>query len=236
MERLITDVQSLIGYTLNQRQISALKIYEQELLKWNSKFNLTAIRDIEGIRTKHFLDSISCLLAFRDNPPAKLIDIGTGAGFPGILIKIMYPALQLSLVESVGKKTQFCRHIVNMLDLTRVEVIQQRAEELGHLNEHREKYDWAVARSVANLPTLVEYLLPFVKIGGAILAQKGENGPAEVHQASHAIQVMGGSLRQVKSIVLPGVAEERYLIIIDKIAACPPQFPRRAGIPSKRPL
>jgi len=179
MEKLAQDLRSLVGIQLTSRQLAAFKKYEEVLLEWNKNINLTAIRDGEGIRNKHFLDSLTCMLAWRDRPPERLIDIGTGAGFPGIPLKIIMPRLQLTLVESVGKKLEFCRHIVDILGLENVTCLQARAEELGLAREHREKYDWAVARAVANLPVLAEYLLPLVRIGGGMLAQKGETGPAE---------------------------------------------------------
>jgi 16S rRNA (guanine527-N7)-methyltransferase len=236
MEKLFQDIKQMLGISLQPRQSAALERYEQELLDWNARFNLTAIRDVEGIRTKHFLDSISCLLVLRDKPPARLIDIGTGAGFPGIPIKIMLPNIQLTLVESVGKKADFCTHIVKTLGLEKVEVLQCRAEDLGQMPRYREQYDWAVARAVAAMPTLAEYLLPLVKIGGAALFQKGENGPAEAQASEKAARLLGGHLRKLNPITLPGVAEERYLIVVDKIAATPPQYPRRVGVPTKTPL
>jgi 16S rRNA (guanine527-N7)-methyltransferase len=139
-------------------------------------------------------------------------------------------------VESVGKKVDFCRHIVDMLALENVEVLKVRAEELGQKVAHREQYDWAVARAVAILPVLLEYLLPLVKVGGQVLAMKGDSGPAEAHNAENAIQILGGQLRQLTPVVLPGVVEERYLVVIDKTATTPQKYPRRVGIPTKRPL
>ncbi len=177
--------------------MEALKVYEHELVEWSGKFNLTAIRDEEGIQVKHFLDSMSCVLAWQGNPPESLIDIGTGAGFPGLVLKILYPDLQLTLVESVGKKANFCRHVVEQLHMKKVETITARAEEVGQMPMHREKYDWAVARAVANLPVLVEYLLPLVKPGGAALAQKGGTGPNEAVKAEGAIKILGGRLNSL---------------------------------------
>ncbi len=211
-------------------------LYEKELLEWNERFNLTAIRKPEEIRSKHFLDSLTCLQGFKEPWPTRLIDIGTGAGFPGIPLKIAFPHLRLTLVESVGKKADFCRHMVEMLQLDRVDVIQSRAEDLGQAVDHREVYDMAVARAVAALPVLAEYLLPLVKVGGRVIAQKGESAPAEVHAAEHALRVLGGRVHQITPVELPGVADERFLVIIDKIAATPPAYPRRAGLASKRPL
>lgn len=236
MEKLLKEIQNLLGLKLTPRQAAAFQRYEQLLMEWNARFNLTAVRDVEGVRTKHFLDSLTCMLAWRESVPARLIDVGTGAGFPGIPIKIILPAMQLTLVESVGKKADFCRLVVEELGLEKVQVVQARAEELGQQSVHREQYDWAVARAVANLPVLVEYLLPLVRVGGSVLAQKGEAGPVEAQQAERAIKLLGGRLRQLKPVQLPGIAEDRYLVIIDKIAGTPPQYPRRVGLAAKKSL
>jgi 16S rRNA (guanine527-N7)-methyltransferase len=236
MERLIQETKKLTGYSLNEKQVEQFKRYEEELLDWNSRFNLTAVRDSEGIRIKHFLDSLSCLQVVGSHPPLRLIDVGTGAGFPGIPLKICFPAMQLTLVESVGKKADFCRHLVSSLGLDKVEVVQARAEEIGQMPQHREKYDVATARAVANLPILVEYLLPLVRLGGIMLAQKGENGPIEAQSVEKTVKVLGGHFQQLREINLPGVAENRYFIIISKVAVTPPQYPRRVGIPQKTPI
>jgi len=226
----------MLGIRLTKDQINALTIYERELLDWNSRFNLTAIDDPQKVRIKHFLDSLTCLCVLRESPFESLIDVGTGAGFPGLPLKIIYPQLRLTLVESVGKKANFCRHIVHTLELEKVEVIQDRVEALGQMPEHREQYDWAVARAVAVLPVLVEYLLPLVRVGGGILAMKGEQAPAEAHAAERAARLLGGHLRRLVPIHLPGVAEERYLVVLDKVAATPQAYPRRVGLPAKKPL
>jgi 16S rRNA (guanine527-N7)-methyltransferase len=236
MKELALHAQNLFGIRLNASQQAALERYEQELLSWNQRMNLTAIREPEKIRIKHFLDSFSCLCAMRDTPMERVVDIGTGAGFPGLPLKIILPAMQLTLAESVGKKVEFCQHIVQILALDGVEIIQERAENLGQLPKYREQFDWAIARAVATLPTLMEYLLPMTHVGGAILAMKGENGPAEVHAAEHATRVLGGHLRKLIPITLPGVVEERYLIVVDKVAATPHTYPRRVGVPTKKPL
>jgi len=236
MDSLIQDAKTLFNVHLTARQVVALVNYEKELLDWNQKFNLTAIRDVESIRTKHFLDSYSCVLAWKANPPHRLVDVGTGAGFPGIPLKIIYPTMHVTLVESVGKKAMFCQHIVEKLGLEGVEVIQSRAEDLGQKPEHRESYDWAVARAVANLNILSEYLLPLVKLGGTMLAQKGETGPAEAQSAEKAMKILGGKLKQLIPVNLPGVVDDRYLVLVEKVAATPPKYPRKAGIPMKTPL
>jgi 16S rRNA (guanine527-N7)-methyltransferase len=236
MENLAREALSLFNIHLTGRHLLALTTYERELLEWNQKFNLTAIRDVESIRVKHFLDSFSCVQAWKANPPQRLVDVGTGAGFPGIPLKILYPAMQLTLVESVGKKVKFCRHIVEALGLENVTVVHSRAEDLGQKPEHREGYDWAVARAVANLNVLSEYLLPLVKVGGTVLAQKGESGPAEAQSAEKAMKLLGGKLRKLLPVNLPGVADDRYLVLVDKVAATPPKYPRAAGMATKTPL
>ena len=238
MEKLVHHAQELFHIHVSGRQVMSLRTYEKELLEWNQKFNLTAIRDVESIRTKHFLDSFSCALAWtqRGNPPLRLIDVGTGAGFPGLPLKILYPNMKLTLVESVGKKAMFCQHIVSVLGLEDVEVIHSRAEDLAHDPQHREKYDWSIARAVAKLNVLSEYLIPFVKIGGRMLAQKGESGPAEAQSAEKAMKLLGGKMEQLIPVNLPGVAEDRYLVVVKKAAATPPKYPRKPGIPTKQPL
>ena len=236
MQKLIHNAQDLFGIQLNKTQLAMLATYERELMDWNQKINLTAIRDVEGVRTKHFLDSLSCVQAWGDKVPQTLVDVGTGAGFPGLVLKILYPRLKLTLVESVGKKVNFCRHIVESLHLDDVTVIQSRAETLGQQPRFRESFDWAVARAVAKLPVLSEYLLPLVKVGGVMLAQKGESAPAESHAAQNALRILGGEMRQMLPVTLPGVVEERYLVIVDKVGATPPKYPRREGTPAKKAL
>jgi 16S rRNA (guanine527-N7)-methyltransferase len=236
MEKLVQEARTLFNVHLTGRQVLSLITYERELMEWNRKFNLTAIRDQESIRTKHFLDSLSCVQAWQAQPPNRLVDVGTGAGFPGIPLKIIYPGMKITLVESVGKKAMFCQHIVRVLGLENVEVIQARAEDLGQKAGHREKYDCAVARAVAQMNVLVEYLLPLVKIGGMVLAQKGESAPAEAQEAEKAMKLLGGKLKQLLPVNLPGVADDRYLVLIDKVAATPPKYPRKAGLLAKQPL
>ena len=236
MHKLAQEFHTLTGGTLSSQQLAALDIYHQELTAWNTVHNLTAIRESEQVRVKHFLDSLSACLVMRGSQLDRVIDVGTGAGFPGLPLKIIYPQMHLTLVESIGKKAAFCKHIVARLGLERVEVIQTRAEELGRLGQHREQYDWAVARAVAAMPVLLEYLLPLVRVDGCVLAMKGESGPAEAQTAENATRILGGHLRQLQKLTLPGVVEERYLVVVDKIAATPEKYPRRVGIPSKRPL
>jgi 16S rRNA (guanine527-N7)-methyltransferase len=236
MIELANTVNSLLGLRLSSSQLAALACYESELLDWNTRFNLTAIDTPETIRVKHFLDSLTCLLVMKDRPIERVIDVGSGAGFPGIPIKIVYPTIRLTLLDSVGKKTDFCRHVVKKLNLDKVEVIQGRAEDLGKLSEHREQYDWALARAVAVLSVLAEYLLPLVRVGGGMLAMKGESALAEAHAAEKAMRLLGGNIKRLLPVTLPGIADERYLLVVDKVVATPGQYPRRTGVPAKKPL
>ncbi len=236
MENFTRDVANLIGVQLSDAQINAFLLFESELVEWNEKINLTAIRDIPQIRSKHFLDSLSCWTAFGEKKPMSLIDIGSGAGFPGIPLKILLPQMRLTLVESIGKKARFCEQVVDKLSLENVTVVTARAEALGQMDIHREKYDWAIARAVAALPVLVEFLLPFARLRGGIIAQKGGNAPAEAQQAQHAISVLGGKLRHLIPVAIPGVVEERYLVVVDKVAPTPGLYPRITGVPAKKPL
>ncbi len=239
MDSLASGARALLNLELTPAQLSLFQIYADELQAWNAQFNLTAIRDAQGIQIKHFLDSVSILKAFRGpdfRARARLVDVGTGAGFPGIPLKIVCPQLQLTLVEATGKKAKFCEAVVEKLKLSGVQVVKARAEEIGQDPTHREQYDWAVARAVAEMPVLVEYLLPLVRRGGRALAQKGESAPAETQAAGVAVKRLGGELEQIVPVELPGVAETRYLVVFKKVAATPPIYPRRPGVPSKTPL
>lgn len=236
MEKLAEQIFVHAGVRMSARQMAALARYEEELMDWNTRMNLTAIRTIEEVRIKHFLDSMTCAPVMREAPPTRVIDVGTGAGFPGLVLKIAFPGLQVTLVESVGKKVKFCEHIVKVLGLEQVTIVQDRAEALGLMRDHREQYDLAVARAVASMPVLAEYLLPLVKVGGRMLAMKGESAPAEAHASEHALNVLGGQLQQLLPVQLPGVVEDRYLVVVKKAAATPPGYPRRVGLPSQRPI
>jgi 16S rRNA (guanine527-N7)-methyltransferase len=237
-EPLIAGAREL-GILLTGHQLAALETYYRELVEWNRRFNLTAITDREGVLVRHFLDSLSCLKVLPRAElaaGARLIDVGTGAGFPGVPLKIACPGLHLTLLEATGKKAAFLEHLVAVLDLRCVTVIHGRAEDLGRSPSHREQYDWAVARAVAEMPTLTEYLLPLVRVGGALLAQKGEGAVAEVQGAHGAILRLGGRVRRLEPVELRGLAETRYLVVVDKVAATSEKYPRRPGVPAKRPL
>ncbi|MFA9404592.1 MAG: 16S rRNA (guanine(527)-N(7))-methyltransferase RsmG [Anaerolineales bacterium] len=236
MQNLRDAARETLGIKLSKRQAEAFSWYGEELQVWNERFNLTAIRSKEGIETKHFLDSLSCVLARQFQPSGSMVDVGTGAGFPGLPLKIVFPQIQLTLLESIGKKVSFCRHVVKELNLKEVTVEQSRAESRGRETEYRESYDTALARAVAATPVLVEYVLPLIKVGGCAILQKGETGPVEAQSSENAIHILGGKMDQIVKVELPGVAETRYLLVVRKVAATPDQYPRRPGIPAKRPI
>ena len=237
VETFTQNTRQLLGLQLSREQIAAFKLLEEELLEWNNRFNLTAIRDKEGIETKHFLDSLTCLMALDLNAaPRSLIDVGTGAGFPGIPLKLMLPNMRLTLVESIQKKAGFCTHVVEKLGLRQVQILPERAEDVGQDPAHRESYDLATARAVAAMPTLVEYLLPLVRIGGLVIMQKGESAQLEALKSEKVIQRLGGKIRVILPVELPGVADERYLVVLEKVARTSAEYPRRTGLPAKQPL
>jgi len=235
MNRLITGAESL-GITLTGKQMAQFERYQHLLMEWNQRINLTAIREVNQIQERHFFDSLTCVLATGDLNDRTLIDVGSGAGFPGIPLKICFPDLQLALLESVQKKTRFLLAVVDALDLTKVDVFTGRAEELGRSADHREAYDWAVARAVAPLRVLVEYLIPLTRIRGYALAQKGIGAEREVLEAEQAISLLGGSSAELIPVIISGQEQPSYLVKMQKSVATPNQYPRRAGIPAKRPL
>jgi 16S rRNA (guanine527-N7)-methyltransferase len=234
MTETLASTSAAWGLPLAPEQTQQFAIYLDELRAWNERVNLTAITDPDEIITRHFLDSLRCALSWGE-APASLIDIGAGAGFPGLPLKILRPTLQLTLVESIAKKAAFLRHIVNRLDLPNVTVLVDRAEVVGQDPAQRQHYDVVVARAVADLRVLAEYCLPFCRIGGCFLAPKGAQIGAELAAAEPAIATLGGRVAAVEPVELPGV-EPRSLIVIEKIGNTPPQYPRGPGVPAKRPL
>ena len=235
-QTLLSGAQQF-NLTLTQTQLTAFEQYSQELIAWNQKVNLTRIIEPHEIAIKHFLDSLSANLALPDLPAGfALIDVGSGAGFPGLPLKIARPDLRLTLLESTGKKTAFLQHLVDLLNLANVTILTARAEEADHLPQHRERYDVAIARAVSPLPVLAEYTLPLVKVGGRVIAQKGQNPAAEVKEAANALGILGGKLSQILPVVVPGLEAERHLVVIQKVKPTPRQYPRRPGLPAKKPI
>jgi 16S rRNA (guanine527-N7)-methyltransferase len=231
---LLTTTSAAWGLPLSSTQIDQFTAYAAELRRWNERVNLTAIADDTGIVTRHFLDSLRCARSWGAEPQ-RLVDIGAGAGFPGLPLKILRPALELTLVESIAKKAAFLRHMVDTLGLTNVQIMIARAEVAGRDPAQRERYDVAVARAVAELRVLAEYCLPLCRIGGRFLAPKGAQIEEELRSAQPAIGQLGGRLMAVEPVELPEL-EPRTLVVIEKITATPPQYPRAPGVPAKRPL
>jgi len=239
MEKLIEGAGKL-GIKLKSKQIKQFELYYQELIEWNRKINLTAITDYSSVQIKHFLDSLTVTLALpeegMENPDFNIVDIGTGAGFPGVPLKILFPQPRLVLIEPTTKKTAFLHHLIGKLELENVEVVNNRAEEAAHLPLYREQFALVLSRAVALLPTLVELTLPFCRIGGRFIAQKKGEVGQEVNRAKEAIAILGGKLDQIKKIELDEFADVRYLVIIDKIYPTPSKYPRRPGVPRRRPI
>jgi len=225
---------------LNSRQAKQFELYYQELIEWNKKINLTAITDCSSVQVKHFLDSLTVALALPEEevgrPDFNIADIGTGAGFPGVPLKILFPELRLVLIEPTTKKTAFLHHIIHKLELENVEVLNARAEEAAHLPLYREQFALVLSRAVAPLPTLAELTLPFCRLGGRFIAQKKGDIAREMTRAEEAIATLGGKLSQVKKIELDEFDDARYLLIIDKICSTPGKYPRRPGVPGRRPI
>lgn len=209
-------------------------VYMELLREWNEKINLTAITDEEGILVKHFFDSCSISEFVGNN--SKIIDVGTGAGFPGLPLKIVNDTLNLTLVDSLNKRINFLNEVKNKLGLKNVETVHGRAEDVGIDNKYREKYDFAVSRAVAELRILVEYLLPLVKVGGKVIAMKGPNIDEEVENSKKAVKLLGGEIERIESFRLGNTDNERTIIIIKKIKNTESKYPRKAGIPRKNPL
>lgn len=221
-------------YKLNDRQKDQFNKYMELLLDWNEKINLTAITEKDQIVLKHFIDSLT-ISDLIDND-SKVIDVGTGAGFPGIPLKIYNETLRITLVDSLNKRVNFLNEVIKELDLKNISAKHARAEEFARLNNQRECYDYAVSRAVANLSTLVEYLLPFVRVGGKCICMKGPNIEEELNNSKNALKLLGGEIEEVKGLVLPDSEMERKIVIIKKIRKTDKNYPRKAGMPSKKPL
>jgi len=232
-----------LGVNLTPFQKEQFFLYLEILQEWNRKINLTATKEAKEIIIKHFLDSLTCrnLIASRlANGQAfkkqKAIDLGSGAGFPGIPLKIALPSLELTLLDSLKKRTHFLKHLSQNLALKDVEIIEGRAEDCGRGKEFREKFDLVLSRAVAKLNVLVELGLPFLKLGGTFLAQKGPNVGEEAKEALKALDLLGGRVKEIRKVKLPFLNQARSLVIIEKERPTPEKYPRRAGIPQKRPL
>lgn len=224
------------GIKLEKRQMCQFMKYYDLLVEWNSFMNLTSITEFDEVCKKHFVDSVSLCKAIDLSQPLSLIDIGTGAGFPGIPLKIVFPNLKITLLDSLGKRVKFLNEVISQLELTDIEAIHGRAEDFAKPDALREKYDLCVSRAVANLSTLSEYCLPFVKKEGLFISYKSEKVTEESMHAHHAIFLLGGKFKEEVTFTLPDSDIYRNLYVISKIGVTPKKYPRKAGVPSKEPL
>ncbi|NLX09123.1 MAG: 16S rRNA (guanine(527)-N(7))-methyltransferase RsmG [Chloroflexi bacterium] len=236
VDQLVRASRELLNTELTPEMQRAFSIYADELLAWNEHTNLTAITAPEDVEMRHFLDSLSVLLAVPLTPGLRVIDVGTGAGFPGLPLRLLCPFIELTLLEATAKKTAFLEHIVSRLKLNNVRILTARAEEAGQDAATREKFDLVLARAVAQMPVLAEYLLPLCRVGGRCIAMKGETAVVEAQQAENALRILGGHVEKIIPVELPQVPDTHYLVVIQKVAATPEPYPRRPGIPAKRPL
>ncbi len=224
-----------LGLTLSDTQFEQFLLYRAELLDWNTRMNLTAITNPDEVLLKHFLDSLT-LLAVIDKPRLRLLDIGTGAGFPGLPLKIVRPQWSVTLLEATGKKVTFLNHIIEVLQLEDVVAMHGRAEELAHNPAWRATFDVVTARAVAAIPTLLEYAAPYCRVGGLIIFPKKGDISDELTQGKHAAKVVGAAFKAEKTLSLPGLSDERSLVVWEQRKLCPQQYPRSGAVMAKKPF
>ena len=234
MKDKLKEISKEINIDLNEEQLEKFKRYMDLLLEWNEKVNLTAITEEDEVILKHFVDSMTVLKSIEDG--ASIVDVGTGAGFPGIPVSIAKDDVNVILVDSLNKRINFLQEVISEINLTNIKAIHSRAEDFGQNKEHREKYDISVSRAVANLSVLVEYLLPLVKVGGKCICMKCSEVEEEITNAKFAIKELGGKIESVDEFCLPGTEIKRNIIVIRKEKETPKKYPRKSGTPSKQPL
>ena len=234
--KLLEQGLSQLNIQFTDKQIEQFMKYYDLLIEKNKVMNLTAITDLNEIMTKHFLDSILISNVLDMFDYSTLVDVGTGAGFPGIPIKILFPHLKVTLIDSLNKRLKFLDDVISELELDGIETVHGRAEDLGHNDLYREKYDLCVSRAVANLSTLSEYCIPFVKKSGVFASYKASDSEEEINNSKNAIKILGGSISKICEIDLPGTEVKRNIVIIKKDKCTPKKYPRKAGTPSKEPL
>ena len=232
-EKMIINVDKL-GINLSEIQLKQFYNYMNLLIEWNKKINLTAITEPDEIILKHFVDSLTISKYISDG--TKVVDVGTGAGFPGIPLKIVRQDVDITLLDSLQKRINFLEEVINELNLEKIKTVHSRVEDFGKNKEYREEFDIATSRAVANLSTLSEYLLPLVKVGGKVISMKGSLIQEELENSKNAIKILGGQIEKVDEFDLPNSDISRNIVLIDKIKNTPNRYPRKAGEPSKKPL
>lgn len=236
MATLQQDALELFDIDLTQEQIEQFVIYDRLLREWNEKLNLTGIIEPEDVRVRHFLDSLSVADVMGFDAGDNVIDVGTGAGFPGLALAIAFPQIDVTLLDSTQKKLRFLDAVIEEIGITNCRTVHGRAEDVGQDLKHREQYDVVVARAVALLPTLLEYLVPLAKVGGFCIAMKGESAQREVDESKRSLFVLKAEAKPVVPIQLPSVENTHYLVTIEKLDKTPSIYPRQAGTPKKKPI
>ena len=242
-EAILTDTFSKMGIELTKRQVCQFCDYYSLLVEWNGKMNLTSITEWDEVVLKHFADSLSVIFLFKDFDDLNdhfscktLADVGTGAGFPGIPLKIVFPDLKVTLMDSLDKRVKFLREVCDKLELEDISCVHGRVEDLARMAEYREAFDFATARAVASLPVLSEYCLPFVKENGIFIAYKSEKAEEELKSSENALSVLKGKVTDKRTFVLPDSDLSRTILFINKCGKLSNKYPRKAGTPSKQPL
>ncbi|TDT50491.1 16S rRNA (guanine(527)-N(7))-methyltransferase RsmG [Fonticella tunisiensis] len=233
---LLIDGARKYNIDIDDEKIEKLIAYKKILVEWNKRINLTSIIDDEGIAKKHFIDSMSLFKSGKIDDNSTLIDVGTGAGFPGIVVKIMNPDLKVVLLDSLNKRINFLNEVISQLGLKDIETIHGRAEDIARRDGYRESFDIATARAVANMTVLSEYCLPFVKVGGYFIAMKGPSAEEEVNMAKNAIGTLGGRYLEIINAEIPGDELEHKIVIVEKIKNTDRKYPRKAGLVEKKPI
>ena len=225
-----------LNINLTEHQKEQFDRYYEMLVEWNNVMNLTGITDYDEVNLKHFTDSLTLVRNIDMNKIDAVIDIGTGAGFPGLPIKIAFPHIHVVLLDSLNKRIKFLNAVIEELDLADVETLHGRAEDYAKRKEYREQFDFVVSRAVANLASLSEYCLPYVKAGGFFVPYKSGSIDEELAEAEKAVSVLGGKIKQVQRFTLPESDIERTLVVVEKVKATPKKYPRKAGLPAKEPI